>query len=330
MTLGMAIRQCIARMLSPMAYLPPFTADSGENGGEGEKRGEMENVPVRPGVLGLMDEARQRVRGGMGVEEEEGERGDGKSKGAVVTFESTQKSPGWKKRESGGLKRGREPACRIGGDAFFETGFNVCWWRCVLQPLRAQLSFKSTQYSLPIPPLPHLSPAFLPPFSPPSYPLSPSSQGSAGGGVFCGHQELSRLHSHQPSREAPRSVRLPPYVLFSPTAPFLPPSPPRLPFQDRFDQLDCFLAGDDVPKKKPDPTIYKIAAHRLGVPPSSCLVVEDSVIGLQAALGAGMRCVITYMPSTKSQDFTGAVTAFDDLGGVSLDKLIAACSAVVA
>ncbi|CAI5994166.1 unnamed protein product [Closterium sp. NIES-65] len=187
MTPGIAIRQCIARMLSPMAYLPPFTADSRENGGEGEKRGEMEKVLVRPGVLELMDEVRQRVRGGMWVEEEEGERGGGKSKGAVVTFESTQKSPGWKKRESGGLKRGREPACRIGGDVFFETGFNVfkmlsldwrvCWWRCVLQPLRAQLSFKSTQYSLPIPPLPHLSPAFLPPFSPPSSPLSPSSQG---------------------------------------------------------------------------------------------------------------------------------------------------------
>ncbi|CAI5496255.1 unnamed protein product [Closterium sp. Naga37s-1] len=99
--------------------------------------------------------------------------------------------------------------------------------------------------------------------------------------------------------------------------------------KERFERLDCFLAGDDVPKKKPDPTIYKIAAQRLGVPPSSCLVVEDSVIGLQAALGAGMLCVITYTPSTKSQDFTGAVTAFDDLGGVSLDKLISACSAVV-
>ncbi|CAI5991746.1 unnamed protein product [Closterium sp. NIES-64] len=40
-------------------------------------------VLVRPGVLELMDEVRQRVRGGMWVEEEEGERGGGKSKGAV-------------------------------------------------------------------------------------------------------------------------------------------------------------------------------------------------------------------------------------------------------
>ena len=30
--------------------------------------------------------------------------------------------------------------------------------------------------------------------------------------------------------------------------------------QERFDSLDCFLAGDDVPRKKPDPIIYTKAA----------------------------------------------------------------------
>ena len=43
-----------------------------------------------------------------------------------------------------------------------------------------------------------------------------------------------------------------------------------------------FLAGDDVPKKKPDPTIYRIAAERLGVSPEQCVVIEDSTIGAQA------------------------------------------------
>lgn len=42
------------------------------------------------------------------------------------------------------------------------------------------------------------------------------------------------------------------------------------------------MAGDDVPNKKPDPSIYKIAAERLEVDPSECLVIEDSTIGLQA------------------------------------------------
>lgn len=48
--------------------------------------------------------------------------------------------------------------------------------------------------------------------------------------------------------------------------------------------LDVFMAGDDVKEKKPNPSIYTIAASRLQVEPSECLVVEDSTIGLQVWL----------------------------------------------
>ena len=41
------------------------------------------------------------------------------------------------------------------------------------------------------------------------------------------------------------------------------------------------MAGDDVDKKKPDPSIYRIAAERLKVDPKECLVVEDSTVGLR-------------------------------------------------
>ncbi|GFR50251.1 hypothetical protein Agub_g12437 [Astrephomene gubernaculifera] len=85
--------------------------------------------------------------------------------------------------------------------------------------------------------------------------------------------------------------------------------------EGRFGGLDCFLAGDDVAQKKPDPQIYRVAAERLGVSPGECVVVEDSMIGLQAALGAGMRCIITYTPSTKSQAFPGAERIVCELGG---------------
>ncbi|KAE8706961.1 Haloacid dehalogenase-like hydrolase domain-containing protein [Hibiscus syriacus] len=70
---------------------------------------------------------------------------------------------------------------------------------------------------------------------------------------------------------------------------------------ERFGGLDCFLAGDDVKEKKPDPLIYLTSAKRLGVSEKDCLVVEDSVIGLQAATKAGMSCVITYTSSTADQ-----------------------------
>ncbi|XP_009603501.1 haloacid dehalogenase-like hydrolase domain-containing protein At4g39970 [Nicotiana tabacum] len=90
---------------------------------------------------------------------------------------------------------------------------------------------------------------------------------------------------------------------------------------DRFNGLDCFLAGDDVKVKKPDPSIYITAAEKLGVSESNCLVVEDSIIGLQAATGAGMSCVITYTSSTADQDFKEAIAIYPDLSDVRFNDL---------
>jgi len=42
---------------------------------------------------------------------------------------------------------------------------------------------------------------------------------------------------------------------------------------------------------KPDPEIYALAAKRLGVPPSRCLVFEDAIAGIQAGNAAGMRVI---------------------------------------
>ncbi|KAK3123723.1 hypothetical protein QOZ80_8AG0635100 [Eleusine coracana subsp. coracana] len=90
---------------------------------------------------------------------------------------------------------------------------------------------------------------------------------------------------------------------------------------ERFNGLDCFLAGDDVKLKKPDPTIYITAAEKLGVDSKNCLVVEDSVIGLLAAKGAGMSCIITYTNSTANQDFKDAIATYPDLSNVRLEDL---------
>ncbi|KAJ6851060.1 putative haloacid dehalogenase-like hydrolase domain-containing protein [Iris pallida] len=91
---------------------------------------------------------------------------------------------------------------------------------------------------------------------------------------------------------------------------------------DRFKSLDCFLAGDDVKEKKPDPLIYLTAAKKLGVSGKNCVVVEDSVIGLQAANGAGMPCIITYTSSTASQDFKDAIATYPDLSNVRRPRVI--------
>uniref|UniRef100_A0A7S0RKF3 Uncharacterized protein n=1 Tax=Chlamydomonas leiostraca TaxID=1034604 RepID=A0A7S0RKF3_9CHLO len=74
------------------------------------------------------------------------------------------------------------------------------------------------------------------------------------------------------------------------------------------------FAGDVVPKKKPDPAIYLLAAKELKVDPAHCCVVEDSKIGLQAAKAAGMTCFVTKSSYTTNEDFTGADGIFDCIG----------------
>lgn len=51
------------------------------------------------------------------------------------------------------------------------------------------------------------------------------------------------------------------------------------------------VSGDDVAKSKPHPEIYLNAAKNLGVVPSECVVIEDSINGVKAAKAAGMGCV---------------------------------------
>jgi HAD superfamily hydrolase (TIGR01509 family) len=57
---------------------------------------------------------------------------------------------------------------------------------------------------------------------------------------------------------------------------------------DRFETLVC--AGD-YEKSKPDPEAFLLAAARLEVEPESCLVFEDTEMGIQAAKAAGMASV---------------------------------------
>eukprot|EP00775_Hariotina_reticulata_P003463 gene3463-3734_t len=77
---------------------------------------------------------------------------------------------------------------------------------------------------------------------------------------------------------------------------------------------EAIAAGDIVPKKKPDPAIYLLAAQELGVDPARCVVVEDSRIGMMAAKSAGMVCVITKSSYTQNEDFGAADAVFDSIG----------------
>jgi HAD superfamily hydrolase (TIGR01509 family) len=74
------------------------------------------------------------------------------------------------------------------------------------------------------------------------------------------------------------------------------------------------LAGDVVPAKKPDPAIYTLALERTGSTAQDTLAIEDSRNGMLAAVGAGLRCLVTVSSYTKAEDFSEAVLVVTSLG----------------
>ena len=52
---------------------------------------------------------------------------------------------------------------------------------------------------------------------------------------------------------------------------------------------DAIFSGHEVPNPKPAPDVYLAAASFFNVPPSRCIVIEDSIPGVTAGICAGMR-----------------------------------------
>ncbi len=81
----------------------------------------------------------------------------------------------------------------------------------------------------------------------------------------------------------------------------------------RFDLLGAFdavIPGEAVSRPKPAPDIFLAAADRLGVPPPDCVVLEDSLAGVEAARAAGMRVVaVPEKPDDRFAAIADAVVA---------------------
>lgn len=59
----------------------------------------------------------------------------------------------------------------------------------------------------------------------------------------------------------------------------------------RRELFDVVITGVDVSRGKPHPEVFLNCANRLGVPSSRCIVIEDAVVGVQAANSAGCLSV---------------------------------------
>jgi HAD superfamily hydrolase (TIGR01509 family) len=74
------------------------------------------------------------------------------------------------------------------------------------------------------------------------------------------------------------------------------------------------FAGDVVPAKKPAPDIYLLALESLGAGAETTIVVEDSAVGMRAAISAGLACIVTPSSYTAAEDFTPAAAVVTSLG----------------
>jgi beta-phosphoglucomutase family hydrolase len=84
------------------------------------------------------------------------------------------------------------------------------------------------------------------------------------------------------------------------------------------DRFEVVVAAEDVHRGKPDPEVYLLAAHRLGVAPERCLVFEDAVVGVHAARSAGMRAIGVSTAHTETElRAAGAERAVEDFEGLS-------------
>jgi HAD superfamily hydrolase (TIGR01509 family) len=63
------------------------------------------------------------------------------------------------------------------------------------------------------------------------------------------------------------------------------------------DILSIVITSEDVKAGKPAPDMFLLAAERMGVLPSDCVVFEDSMLGIEAAKRAGMDWVLVKSPA---------------------------------
>ena len=84
------------------------------------------------------------------------------------------------------------------------------------------------------------------------------------------------------------------------------------------------VSVEDTTSGKPDPRVFQIAAQRLDLPPSRCVVIEDAPAGVQAAKNGGMKSIGVRAVGHHSSEFlygSGADLVVPNLMQLSVDKI---------
>lgn len=89
--------------------------------------------------------------------------------------------------------------------------------------------------------------------------------------------------------------------------------------------LELFSAnvcGRDLPRGKPDPAVFLLAAAELAVPAACCLVVEDAVAGIEAARAGDMTALgVARLHDAALLQAAGASLVVTSLDAIALHEL---------
>ncbi|MFH1084137.1 MAG: HAD family phosphatase [Chloroflexota bacterium] len=90
--------------------------------------------------------------------------------------------------------------------------------------------------------------------------------------------------------------------------------------------FDALLSGAFLPRSKPDPTLFLQAAATVGAAPGACLVIEDGIVGIEAARRAGMPsvAVTTSHPADKLAQAHLVVARLADVAPDVIERLLEA------
>jgi len=69
--------------------------------------------------------------------------------------------------------------------------------------------------------------------------------------------------------------------------------------------VDAIMTLNDVANEKPHPEVYLKLAAALNMNPKECAVIEDSIVGIQAGIAAGMNCYVFLNSYNHKQQFDG-------------------------
>lgn len=86
--------------------------------------------------------------------------------------------------------------------------------------------------------------------------------------------------------------------------------------------FDLIVSRDDVEKVKPAPDLFEKAVEQLQIDATEAVVFEDSLNGLQAALAAGLKCVIVPNPVTEALAFENHHLRLQSMSEKSLTEVI--------